>query len=692
MTDYDRAKKMHQYYRDALSQEYSLPDIGNLPYDWVMSVLSTGTSDTIAVAEQLFTVSSGLAPEKDRALKLILTTIAQANMILEKNSDGTQRRPPETLIRSIENGLIRALSLDPKVEYFVIATQLLYRLGRIEDVMMFCDKHPDIVQSSPTLLRIVAMVNIVEENYEAALPHLIQLVEDKKTANLPLVSLMSLTCTHKLGGIPDAPIDFSTMYNHEIGATAERRNSINWVISPSGLGRKIPTVLIACDNRYFFEHALALIYSIYESNKGELLVHVHCYNPNLSAIRVLEELSRTLPELSLTATSEIMKIAPGNAHIQFATRRFVAADYLLNYFDSPLVIIDADALFRGSWASRFGEKAVTHEIIASSFEAAPFWEKISAGFLYFGSGDIAKRYLHETARFIAHNLACGNYLWFLDQIALSACFEKYVSDAPGALLSDDLIDITHRNDSPVWFVTTIKEGSNTYNAYKEQLCRKYRQLPLSKPSDAFQELSKTRKPVYFLQVGAMDGASYDPIFPFASHYLWNGILIEPLPDMMDRLKANYQNREGLIFENVAVSDQIETKFIYRIPTEVIKANNLPEWLQGMSTFSDTKLAAYESFVIKQPVPCVTLTRLLDKHRLPRIDVLQIDTEGYDYIVFKQFDFASYRPLVVNMEVVNLNAEDLAALEQSLFDLGYVFYQYDMDMIAIDKGFFAGYMS
>jgi hypothetical protein len=46
---------------------------------------------------------------------------------------------------------------------------------------------------------------------------------------------------------------------------------------------------------------------------------------------------------------------------------------------------------------------------------------------------------------------------------------------------------------------------------------------------------------FFLEVGAMDGASLDPLFATARRLSWRGMLIEPLRDLFDRLRANYEN-------------------------------------------------------------------------------------------------------------------------------------------------------
>jgi hypothetical protein len=63
------------------------------------------------------------------------------------------------------------------------------------------------------------------------------------------------------------------------------------------------------------------------------------------------------------------------------------------------------------------------------------------------------------------------------------------------------------------------------------------------------------KRVRFIQIGACDGISGDPIYPNALHNLsWTGVLIEPNPIQFEQLKTNYRGREGLTFKCAAVSD------------------------------------------------------------------------------------------------------------------------------------------
>jgi len=61
----------------------------------------------------------------------------------------------------------------------------------------------------------------------------------------------------------------------------------------------------------------------------------------------------------------------------------------------------------------------------------------------------------------------------------------------------------------------------------------------------------------------------------------------------------------------------------------------------------------EPYIACENVPCDTLRNILAVHDVVRVDLLHIDTEGYDYRVLRQFDFDSFRPRVVLYEHMHL---------------------------------------
>jgi hypothetical protein len=58
---------------------------------------------------------------------------------------------------------------------------------------------------------------------------------------------------------------------------------------------------------------------------------------------------------------------------------------------------------------------------------------------------------------------------------------------------------------------------------------------------------------FFVQIGAYDGLKSDPILAFVRDRRWRGILVEPQPDVFEKLKRNYANIPNVIFENLAIA-------------------------------------------------------------------------------------------------------------------------------------------
>ena len=689
MTEFRRSQEMHQYYRDSLVKTYFFDEFGKIPKETLISLIDTNACDPVLCAETLHSVQSGLPAAKDLALKQMVMLIAQSHLSMDKHRNGIQTPMPAAYKKGIRDGLMRVLQKVPSVKYLINAIQILYRIGEIDEAMALVRKNEKVVDTSPQLQQIAAMVYAMEGRYEEALPYLLKLVDAGAHQSNSLIKLLSMACMYKLGALPDEPVDFASLATQP--AQTEAVFPYAWLIEPFKTQRTKPTVLIACDDKYFYEHSLALVYSILEHNQADLLIHFHLYTPNASVVQSVHDLAAKYPQLEITATQETIDLKSPTKVVEFATRRFAASQALLTYFNAPVILLDADALWRKPWTGTLSDLAQNNDVIVCQPKAAPFWEQVAAGLVYLNNTPAAKRYISQVVAFIDDNLRKGKSLWFLDQIALSACHHEAHKHnweiRFGSIAPDELMDVNHGEHALTWVVTNQKHAAGAYSDYKHILQKRHGQLPYSSPSDAFLAISQQRKPVQFLQVGAMDGVSYDPIHAFVRNFGWHGILVEPLPDMLERTRKNYQDCTGLVFENVAITEQVETKPLYRIAPDVIVKNKLPDWLKGMSTFSDTKLKDYQQYVTIQEVQCVPLRALIERNSLSQIDVFQIDTEGYDYTVFKQLDFSRFKPSIINLEVVNLSPLELQALEQDLFEQGYLFYRYEFDMIAINKLWF-----
>jgi FkbM family methyltransferase len=192
--------------------------------------------------------------------------------------------------------------------------------------------------------------------------------------------------------------------------------------------------------------------------------------------------------------------------------------------------------------------------------------------------------------------------------------------------------------------------------------------------------------IFFTIVGAMDGVNHDNTFKYAfKNKHWKGLLIEPMKDYFEKLKENYEHRENLIFENVAISDSEGYEYMFRIPSELVESGEVPPWSDGISTFYPEKNVMREEHLIskavKEPVLCTTFENISNKHSIEKIDVLQIDVEGCDSNVFWQIWNLNYRPKLIIIEIVHMQSKEKNKIEKILKNNFYTLAYVGDDLIA-----------
>ena len=180
--------------------------------------------------------------------------------------------------------------------------------------------------------------------------------------------------------------------------------------------------------------------------------------------------------------------------------------------------------------------------------------------------------------------------------------------------------------------------------------------------------------VTFVQVGGFDGQSNDPLFSHVTSLHWKGLVVEPQPDAFASLASAYAGEPQVALENVAVAAKEGTETLWRIRRGVL---GLPEWAPQLASFDrevvlrhKAQIPNIEDLIEPWPVPCRTLTSLLTKHELHRVDVLQIDVEGFDYEVIKLIDFERWKPAIVRYEHAHLSEDDAEACLELLAGQGY----------------------
>ena len=199
-------------------------------------------------------------------------------------------------------------------------------------------------------------------------------------------------------------------------------------------------------------------------------------------------------------------------------------------------------------------------------------------------------------------------------------------------------------------------------------------------------LARRKKDVFFIQVGANDGLQADLIHHFVRRYGWCGITIEPVPQFFNALVRNFAGVNGLIFENKAVAEVEGWMPIYRVQDG---NDRLPEWHRGLASFDRdtilshaTEIPGIENYIIEEMVEAVSMRTLIARHRVGRVDLVLIDTEGYDYKVLKQFDLVTYRPELVIYENKHLPVDERTASTRLLEAAGYRIHSFSENTVAV----------
>ena len=181
------------------------------------------------------------------------------------------------------------------------------------------------------------------------------------------------------------------------------------------------------------------------------------------------------------------------------------------------------------------------------------------------------------------------------------------------------------------------------------------------------------KGIPYCQVGALDGITHDPIFPLIQKHGLRGVLLEPQSRMFETLKSNYARFSNFTFVNAAIADVDGTRELYTIK----EGAEGPDWLRGVSSFSEEVLLRHagsvpnlRSMIRTEVVRTVTFDTLFRECGVNDIDLLQIDTEGYDAKVLKLFDFSKWKVAVVQFEHKHLSQVDFEGSLQLLIDNGY----------------------
>jgi FkbM family methyltransferase len=173
----------------------------------------------------------------------------------------------------------------------------------------------------------------------------------------------------------------------------------------------------------------------------------------------------------------------------------------------------------------------------------------------------------------------------------------------------------------------------------------------------------------FLQIGANDGMTGDPIHAFVTKYGFRGVVIEPQPVEFVKLQETYRSYPSIVCEQAAIAPSDGAMNLYHF----VPGPGVPEWAHLLTSFSPdvlrTNFQDIHGDIEPISVPALSIPTLLAKHNLDVVDLVQIDTEGFDFEIIKHL-LPHLRPTILHFESALLLPSERHACAVLLAESGY----------------------
>jgi hypothetical protein len=155
-------------------------------------------------------------------------------------------------------------------------------------------------------------------------------------------------------------------------------------------------------------------------------------------------------------------------------------------------------------------------------------------------------------------------------------------------------------------------------------------------------------------------------------------LVEPHPSIFEKLKENYRGISGMVLENSAITEKDGSVKLFAFESDDLHAGMLASLNKGYVKFNGDGV---KGKVKEFEVPSLTVRSLLLKHGIEEFDLLQIDTEGYDYNILSQFLDGKILPRIIHFENNFLTGNEGSEIARRLTSLGYSYLHIGIDTLA-----------
>ena len=189
---------------------------------------------------------------------------------------------------------------------------------------------------------------------------------------------------------------------------------------------------------------------------------------------------------------------------------------------------------------------------------------------------------------------------------------------------------------------------------------------------------------FFVQIGAFDGSTVDPLFSMVQRFDWPGLLIEPEEQAFRQLCLTYKDKTRLQFANVAIADYDGEGTLHVVNPEIPDPSSRGPLISSLDRQTTVANLGFDgdNVLLKRTVQVCRLETLLEQRKINRVDLLQIDAEGYDFKIIQSLEGNKVQPRIINYEHALLSRKDKEACWNLLIRRGYRLFVHEPDTTAI----------
>jgi hypothetical protein len=215
-----------------------------------------------------------------------------------------------------------------------------------------------------------------------------------------------------------------------------------------------------------------------------------------------------------------------------------------------------------------------------------------------------------------------------------------------------------------------------------------------------EEINKRSKRVpsfTFLQIGANDGRINDPIFPFIFRDKWRGHRFEPLEVPFGQLQKLHKRTPWVVPVNALLGTKAGAMPLYYL------SFSTKRWATGLSSLNKSQLEAQiasgyvarraqkykdmlpvnrEDWIASKKMLMYELNAWILQHSEGSLDLLQIDTEGYDHILLEALDLKNLRIGMICFEKLHIPKSAFLACVAKLEAADYRLVESECDVLAL----------